>query len=265
MISAKKSLTSSHKAPNFSQMQKQIKKYVAADRRHFNPAFECAELRQKLIFTCIRPMCDLLELSQNTYYLTVSVMDHISSLFRFDSADLKKLAFVSLCLASKLFEHSSKKMSFGMLKQYLPADGFDYASFESSVLSALNFDLNFRGPYDFVVLFMQDAGLYWQIENNLLLEFVSWLSELTFYCSVEYRFNKYSSLGMAVSMVMVTRKVFGCSTVLPKFLGKLTGYSCEYLRDIYSKIYFYAKKLLRAGKIPKPVVIAVATFGGDKK
>ena len=265
MKSAQITATTPQKAPNPLQMQRLIEKYVAADRRHYNPAFGFTELRQKLIFTSIRPMCDLLELSQNTYYLSVSVMDHISSVYRFDSADLKKLALASLRLASKLLEHSSKKISFKMLKRFLPVDSLDYQNFEFSILSVLNFDLNIRCPYDFIVLLMRDARLYWQIENNLLLQFVSWLSELTFYCSVEYEFNKYSSLGVAVSIIMVVRKVFGCSTVSPKFLQKMTRYSCEHLRDIYSKIYFYAKRLVRTGKISKPVAVAVVNFAGGKK
>ena len=229
------------------------RKWAASDRRRYNPGYKGIRLREALVLECLRPLCRSLGLSKKTFYTSVAMADYVSSAYRLSPKKFSRLGLVCVRLASAISEPAGQVVSYDCLRQHFGNGDSEWSGLELElwVLTRLGFDLNFRSVYDYILLFMEDARLYGQIETGRLEEFVSWLSKLTFYCSVDYELNKYSALAVATGVVVAVRQAFGCAASLPECLEVLTGYTEGKVKACSHQVKMRLKKLVKNGKIGK--------------
>lgn len=225
------------------KLQNMIKTHETSTKRHFNPAYVNRKERLEVLHTWIRPICDSLELTPRTFHLTVSIIDFVTSLFYFEPEEFRNISLVSLCLASKIYENRNKMIYYRTFTDHFSENEIDYHKIEKSVLICLGFNLNIWTPHDFLVQFLMDPRIYFEIQEHRRQDFKSSIFELAMECSLQYRLNKFNSIGVAVSVLMATRSQFCCKKLFPHFLEKLTKLKLRALLPCFKVVVTISKKI----------------------
>jgi hypothetical protein len=220
-----------------------ISKNNREQHRHFNPKYKNLNLRQEVFGKIIKKFCSDNNLSNKTKYLAMTITDNITSKYLLDKESFKHVALIALLLSAKVIESQRNLFYLNSLKcfKYLPNKKY----IEQQILGELNYDLNILTPYDFILEFSSTSKMYsglWKISRE---EFNQNLFLITDLMISNYQTNKYTSLVVALCILMVTRKISGCKKLLPSFFERMSGYCEESLNSCYRAMDLFVTKFFR--------------------
>lgn len=233
--------------PIFTEKPFELVQLVRKNRhnanRSYNEDYRNGKLRDRLVSKNLKSICDFLDFSTQTYHKAIGLIDAVSSKFLFDDAMFKKISLVCLGLVSKTQESTDKALYTNSLQLIMPGDKAEYARLEKLVLFAMEFDLNLTVPYEYIVEMLRLRETFENINCNLFKRFRKFVLRMTHKTALEYENNKFTSLAVALAIVISAREVFGCVEPLPARLESLTGYSESVLSECLEEIRPVAQKL----------------------
>lgn len=231
----------------FSQKPFELVQLVQKNRtntnRNYNEAYRHRKLRDRLMTKNLKSICDFLDFLPRTYYKTIGLIDSVSSQFLFEDAMFKKISLVCLGLISKTQESVDKALYTNSLQLIMPGDKAEYARLEKLVLFAMEFNLNVVVPFEYVVELLRVRESFDGIKCNLYKKFRKFVLRLVRRTALDYETNKFTSLAVALAVLMTAREVFGCEEPLPSRLKVLTGYNESVLSACLEEIRPMAQRL----------------------
>ena len=235
----------------FSELQALIKKGKKRSNRHFNPDYKSLKIRERTIRKYIHRLCELMCFTLETFYLTVSLIDHVTSQYLFSPKKFFQISIVCLSLAAKVKENrkSFQNMQISKLLESIE----ERLQIERFLLQEFKFELNHITPFDYVQYFLQMEDTFEGIPLRLKGRFYSMIFEVLFEIVLNYKNNKFNPLVVAVVALMIVRKRLRLNRVLPFFVEKVTSYS----EDIFS--LFLNELKLKNHKIYKNLNASVLT------
>jgi hypothetical protein len=223
-----------------------LKKHNKESKRIFNKNYSGIIGRKKFINRILNTDQLTQYISEESKHLAIAIYDYLSSMYKFSPKIKEKIQFVCLSLASKLRDSQETANLYSLLtltsdKNYIFSLFFQ---FEMQVLKLFNFNIRIITPFDFLVAFLElDESL-----DGILIQEQKFYSMLIFElvckCTLEYKLNKFSSLGVSLCVLMVVRSFFKCEVILPKVLETLTGYNLKVLDICYHKIKIIFRKMI---------------------
>lgn len=230
---------------NESLKAKQLKMLIRKDKknlaRHFNRNYHNRSLRVHFWGSDLKKFCGQLGLDDKTFYLAMAISDHISAKFYFENDMFRQLALASLSLATSVTE--SRKRVYNLKSSNIFKKFCNCAKFEKKILIEMDFNLNIITPFDYIFKFLDFYELYSEISLEHQKNYIWFLLQLVFETSLCYELNQFTSLTVALSIVMSVRQLFVCQRVLPDFLEEGSGYSEETLKSCYRKVHLICLKL----------------------
>lgn len=226
-----------------AEFKKMLKKQTL--NRWYNRNMKNLKERIKIIFGLMQKICKILELQVSTFCLSVNVFDAIISKYPVETSQMVPLGIIAVVLASKMNETNDKVITLADISKYIiPLDVGFLAKMERKAFSVLGFQLNMVLPENLICFllhkFLSEKHDFFGIKGgdvkdmtSRFLNIVNYLNLLTL---VDYTFYKYTSVAVAVSILMYARKLCGLEEVWPEFLQKFTGISKEHVTECVSLI-----------------------------
>lgn len=222
--------------------------------RWYNRNMKSLKQRIKIIFGLMQKVCKILELQISTFCLSVNIFDAIVSKFPVEKPQMVPLGLIAVVLASKMNETHDKVISLSDIARYIiPFDVKFLAKMERKAFSVLGFQLNMVLPQSFISFllhqFLSDKTHFFSAPpeetpalTSSFLKVVNYLNLLTV---VDYTFYKYTSVAVAVSVIVYARRLLGLEDVWPGFLEEFTGISLAHVEECISLIdHRYQEKFL---------------------
>ena len=200
--------------------------------RWYNHLFSARKHRVSVIFGAMQKICSSLDFQMSTFCLAVSIFDAVISKFKMGMNDWKYLAVVCVMMASKVNEASSDVVSVRDISMYiLPTNPKTLALVERKIFKILNLQLNMVTPYTFLQhllhhFFNDEKHAFFQKENNhvkFYLKFLDNMFALLILTIADYEFYRFTSIAVAVSVLITARKQIGIQDVWPKHLEEFTN------------------------------------------
>jgi len=211
-----------------------LRKSAKDNHRIYNSRYINKTFRKQCIKKTLRKISDTLALSNSTFYLAISIIDSLTSKYAFDNEKFQSVSLVCLCLASKLRESLNFSIHPRSVYKWIKGGKNEFQKLEKTVLISFEFDINFITPYDLMFEFMKQKETFSGI-NNLNQEiFFKIVSKLMYSIALNYESNKFNSLPIALSILMIARNYMGCRVLLPELFTRMTNYSEEKLRLCYN-------------------------------
>ena len=219
------------------EFQKMLEKQTL--NRWYNKNLSSKSERLEVVLSYMQKICLILELQNSTFCLSVKIFDAVISKFPIDSKQMKILGVVSVMMASKMNERYDKVISLKDINTYLlPVEIPHLASMERKIFKVLNFQLNLIIPDNFIkfiihLFFANESNfLETQSQNeekiNQFIQIVKYLQLITI---VDYSFYKYTSIAVAVSVIMMTRCMMKFEEIWPSELEHFTGIKTEHVKE----------------------------------
>lgn len=235
------------------ELQRMMVKSESDLHRHFNPDYQNLRLRQKIFLKKISHTCSVLNFKKDTKHLAMAITDNITSKYLLSKEDFKNVALVALSFAAKIKESQRKVLLLNSFKSFKSISG--RMAIEQEILTELAFNLNIITPFDLVSNFLTHPETFSGIRRRAKREFIKTIFKITSHTALNYQMNKYTSLVVALCVLMVARKVCGCSRLLPKFLESFSGFSKETLSECFSEIYFFVCRNSNISKVKNPIFL----------
>ena len=236
-----KSISNTTPHKKHSHLLNLLKKNSKNKHRNFNSKYVNKEFRFQEIKTTFHDLSKSYNLSYSTFYLAISILDSVSSRYAFDKKNFRKIALTSLCLASKVRESFMLSLNFASIKSRFQGSFKEFNKLEKTVLICLDFDLNFVTGFDLVSEFLKHKESVEGIDDNNQEIFGDLIFKLLYSLMLHYDTNKFNTLPIALSVLMIARKIMGCRVLLPEFFKKITGYSGKKVRVCYKFICYILK------------------------
>ena len=207
-------------------------------KRFYNSSFEGLTIRQNFLFKILRPLIAKAEYKNSTMFLTISLMDSFLAKNKIDQHLIPTVGIIALTLASKfneLFYIGIDGSFFKDMKECLYIEHF--ALIEKIMLSTVDFNVNLITPYSFIEIFLHLGyfNIHFNIKSNKSLIIIKdLLFELLFLISSKYEVNKYQSASIALSLIMIVRKIMGKEELWTYDLTLLTGLIPSDINQAYS-------------------------------
>lgn len=225
------------------EFQKMLKKQTI--NRWYNGQMKNLKERIKIIFGLMQKICKILELQISTFCLSVNIFDAIISKYPVETSQMVPLGIIAVVLASKMNETHDKVISLSDISNYIiPLDVTFLAKMEKKTFSVLGFQLNMVLPESFICFLLHKFlsseydffGGKKENENEMTSRFLNIVNYLNLLTLVDYTFYKYTSIAVAVSILMYARKLSGLEIIWPEFLEKFTGISVDHVSECISLI-----------------------------
>lgn len=207
--------------------------------RWYNRGLASKKLRVQIAFGVMQKVCSILEFGTATFALGVHIFDAVISKFPVESKQMTSLGLVSVVLASKMNEPHYKLISLKDVSEFLiPKDVKELAAIERKVFSALGFRLNLVTPQEILnfllhLFFLPENRNFFLGENASKEKGVSFLTKvqtLSLLTLVDYTFYKYTSVAVAVSILIHARKLTGLEA-WPVELEKFTSIKEDHVSE----------------------------------
>lgn len=234
------------------EFKKMLKKQTL--NRWYNKNMKGLKERIKIIFGLMQKICKILELQISTFCLSVNIFDAIVSKFPVEKSQMVSLGIISVVLASKMNETHDKVISLSDISRYIiPLDVKFLAKMERKAFSVLGFQLNMILPESFICFLLhhflpnkaQFFGACAEELDELTSRFLNIVNYLNLLTIVDYTFYKYTSVAVAVSILIYARRLLGLENVWPEFLEKFTGISIGHVTECIALIdHRYKEKFL---------------------
>lgn len=204
--------------------------------------------RIQVLFGILQKSSLLLELQLKTFCLAVNIFDAMISKFPIEIEQMLPVAIVALQVSSKIHEKQGKLISYEDIEKYVWNYGVEeYCQIEKNMISQLNFQINLVTPNDFLQLildeFLDEKYLFFENFESLnekksdLLKLIFNLHLITL---VDYEFYKFTSLAVAVSILILSRFLLGLDPWTEK-MANFVGISQEHVQDCLLMLYNHYK------------------------
>ena len=185
--------------------------------RLYNSELMNKEQRIKTLFGILQKTCEILELKLSSFILTVHIFDATISKFPVSDEDMLRVGMVAMQLAAKINESNQNIISYDDLAEYiLPGDVKEYKKIEQIICINLDFKFNIISPNSILVFLLNEFfktkyNFFGSNENisEKKKKFIELAFDLHLITLVEYEFYQYTSLAVAVSILILTRNLFG--------------------------------------------------------
>ena len=184
--------------------------------RWYNPNTLHKEYRIKILFGIIQKTNEMLELSIDTFCLCIHIFDCVISKYPIKKDQMFPLALVSMHIASKIHEKQTKIISYEDFDKYIFSFGVEnFNEMEKMILGILEFRINIIYPnqllnFLMVEFFKDKYSFFGNFENNKenRSKFQEKCQQISLTTLVDYEFYRYTSLAIAISILVLTRKFF---------------------------------------------------------
>lgn len=215
---SKSIVTKENKSIAFENDQTRIKILLRSQNRdrYYNAQFEKKQLRASILKGFIFGTCEALNLRFGTCAMAVTLFDQMLSKFKICSDQLVMLAGVALGLLLKLNERDLISYQdifringiFGVSSEVI-------CRFEKKILEATEFKINVITPFHFLEEFFMIKKLKGtKINNNFNTDRekrnLKLIKKIYSLLVLNYEVYKYSSLTIAVIVLMIARNLFLC-------------------------------------------------------
>jgi hypothetical protein len=226
-----------------AEFKKMLKKQTL--NRWYNRNMKNLKERIKIIFGLMQKICKILELQISTFCLSVNIFDAIISKYPVEKSQMVPLGIISVVLASKMNETHDKVISLSDISRYIiPLDVSFLAKMERKAFTVLGFQLNMVLPENFICFllhhFLSEEYDFFGGKNEnkkeLTSRFLNIVNYLNLLTIVDYTFYKYTSVAVAVSILMYARKLCGMEDLWPDFLQNFTGISVNHVTECIALI-----------------------------
>ena len=212
--------------------------------RWYNRNLNNRKQRINVVFGLMQKVCQILELELSTFCLSVNVFDAVISKYPVEVSQMVPLGMIAVLLASKMNETHEKVISLSDISKYLiPLDVKVLASMEKKVFTVLNFQLNMVLPENFICFLLhlflnEESGFFGdlRLSSDLISRFLGIVNYLNLLTLVDYTFYKYTSIAVAVSILIQARNMLGLKEVWPEFLKTFTGISEDHVAECLNLI-----------------------------
>lgn len=223
--------------------------------RWYNRGLASKKLRVQIAFGLMQKVCSILEFGTTTFALSVHIFDALISKFPVETKQMTPLGLVSVVLASKMNEPHYKLISLKDVSEFLlPLEVTELAAMERKIFSALGFQLNLVTPQEILNFLLHLFLLPGNREFFLgpgctekqAVSFLTKVQTISLLTLVDYTFYKYTSVAVAVSILVHARKLSGLAP-WPVELEKFTSikeehiFECLRLIEIRTKENFLAR------------------------
>ena len=150
------------------------------------------------------------------------------------------LGIIAVVLASKMNETNDKVITLADISRYIiPLDVTFLAKMERKAFSVLGFQLNMVLPENLICFLLHQFlseeydffGGKKENKTEMTTRFLNIVNYLNLLTLVDYTFYKYTSVAVAVSIMMYARKLCGLKETWPDFLEKFTGISKDHVTE----------------------------------
>ena len=229
-------LTCSNQQKRKAELNHLLNRNNRQNNRFFNVSYRNTRIRNKIINTEIYTFCRSLKFKYETFYLTVALIDCITSKYLFDNQMFREVAFVCLTIAAKIKESRVFYLRLNQAKKIKSVRNRE--ELERQILFDLDFDADVVTPFDFAMSLMQDDQVIKDIAPKKRRQFFSQVYLICFGLSMEYRSNQFDAIVVACCVLMRARSSMRLSPSLPKSIVEFCGLSQGVLVDCFKKIYF---------------------------
>lgn len=185
--------------------------------RFFNSDFDQKQDRVKILFGTIQKTCQILEFPVATFFRSIQIFDSINSKIEIKKENLIKFAFVSFLLAGKTSESQDKNINYTDFNRYIwPISIAEFKQIERVICRTLDFRLNLVTPHSLVCIllreFFKEGYDFFGSRKDIAgksAKFWELVMELHLLTLLNYNFYRFSSLGVAVSVIVLARSLFG--------------------------------------------------------
>ena len=223
------------------EFKKMLKKQTM--NRWYNPEMKNLKDRVKIIFGLMQKICKILELQISTFCLSVNIFDAIISKYPVESSQMVPLGIISVVLASKMNETHDKVITLSDISNYIiPLDVSYLAKMERKAFSVLGFQLNMVHPESFICFllhqFLSDKFDFFggKKDEDMTSRFLNIVNYLNLLTLIDYTFYKYTSVAVAVSILMYARRLCGLESEWPDFLMEFTGITPDHVTECIALI-----------------------------
>lgn len=211
--------------------------------RFYNEAFCFSRERHQIFLDLVLPLSSDLGVRVDTFCLSLAVFDSILSKFTIPKKSLLKVGISCFLIAIKIRESKRVyKKAFRLIRHIENLDKTNLAKIERSIVLNLNFDMNLVLPIDFLHFFVDRPEIL-EAEGMSLLEkqkrkliLLKTIGILSTSVLLHYHTNKFTSLVVAICILMIAREKAGFSVAWPAYLQKMTGYDKDLVGPCYSEL-----------------------------
>lgn len=198
-------------------LQKLIQRQTC--NRWFNQQILHRGARIKVLFGILQQFCNTIELQTETFVLSVHLFDAVISNLPLKQCHMMQVALVANQLATKVNETQGSVLSYEDLRNNVfPIEVEEYLQTEKMMLRLLEFRVNLVSPYQILqfllVEFFKPEYDFFPEKNAdkmLKIKFICLALKLHLISIVDYQFYRFTSLAVAVSIIILARRFFGLS------------------------------------------------------
>lgn len=212
--------------------------------RFNNTTFQSKKYRIKILFGIIQKIATILELSLDTFCLSVHIFDALISKIDLSNNLLLPISLVSLTIASKIKENQQQVLNYSFINSYIYSYGVNlFKKLEIFILDTIGFKANLIIPKNFINFilkkFFKNDLLFFGSENvseitkNQLLKIISVIHLITL---VDFKFYKFSSFAVGLSVIIFSRIIYGLEP-LPENIKTFIGVGIDDLKECLKLIY----------------------------
>lgn len=184
--------------------------------RFFNESAGHLEFRDTLI-GWLKKAAHELQYSNVTYHLSVAILDAVFAKCAIEASCIKLVCFTALHLAAKMHENGDKLLSTSQVTDLFKNefDAEDVLETERLMFKVLDYKVDIQTPYAFLHMLMphaldtiDESSPHFQLSQNRkagakLEELATSLIEIAL---LDYSFNKFTPMSVAVSALVIARK-----------------------------------------------------------
>ena len=216
--------------------------------RWYNKSALHREERIRILFGVLQKTAEMLELKIPTFCLTVHIFDSMISKFPISKEQMMPVGLVALQLASKINETQGKIITYKDLDQYVMSYGVEaYCKIEKTIVEQLNYQINLVSPNDILSFLMHkfirpEHDFFGELRDKagIKKEFMKFVFHLQLITFVDYEFYKFTSLAVAVSVIIFSRILLNLEP-WPAFIAAFVGISQHNVKDCLEMIYLNYK------------------------
>ena len=210
--------------------------------RIYNKKYRLHLQRKQIIKDSIYKLCAILDYNLSTFYTSISLFDSFASRYQCDNKFLKCIFLICLMIVSKINQKKHKILTPPLVQEFL--EQYDLKvlmNIEQKVLLNLDFDLNILTPHDFLSGFFQLEESFssnGKRQEEIVIKNLKIAMKKLLYISVlNYESYKYTSLGIACTIIFIARDIEGIEDPWSEQLVEISGIQFEDLESC--KDFFY--------------------------
>ena len=214
--------------------------------RYYNAQADHLSYRQELI-SFIEEISAKLEYTEATFYLAVSMIDALLSLYSVDRGQIKMVGFMALTLSAKMLESTNKIPDQEAIVQLFEGqfDIREVANCESLLAQVLGYNLNIKTPYTFLEYFLSkgvisNTDLNCTENREIETRIAQFEKSVQFFLKLSsqyYEFYRFTSVAVATSVIACARKLLGFDYIWTSDLENLTQVSWESIEHCVDMLY----------------------------